>query len=98
MQIITLANGYTFHTEVAEIVTVDTVGFIKFEARETKRIGHVCNPQGVYEHGMCMPSMSLSMDLDTAVMQVAEQLDSLIRYYRESEAAYQRMMKKLGKA
>lgn len=98
MQIIPLTNGYTFHTEVTEIVTVDAVGFLKFETRETKRVGHVRNHQGVYEHGMCMPSMDLSMDEATAVAQVSERLDGLIRYYRESDEEYKRMMKKLGKA
>ena len=98
MTVIQLANGYTFHTEITEVVTVDTVGFLRFETRQTKRIGHVCNPQGVYEHGMCMPFMGLSMDEDEAAREVQERLTWLLGYYAESEAVYQKMMKKLGKA
>lgn len=79
MTIIPLAAGYEFHTEVREEMAVDTVGFLRFETKETKRTGRVFDADGTCMQ-FCKIDIVFSLDEAEATAQIQKRLDEYLAW------------------
>lgn len=96
MTTIKLPNGYTIATEIKDVVTHDRVGFLDLIKTEQKRVAQAWSANGVYEHGLAMPFMELSLDEETAVKQIADRIEWLVTHYQQSEERYKALMARMS--
>lgn len=96
MTTVKLANGYTITTEVKDITTHDRVGLLDLTTTKRKRVAQVWDADGVYEHGLALPLMDLSLDEDEAIQDLTQRIEWLVEHYRKSEEEYKAFVARMA--
>ena len=98
MTTITLASGHTIETSIEDVVIHDRVGFLDMTKTVQKRTARVWNAAGVYQHGLALPLVELSLDEAEAIQQIEDRIDEVERIYKRMDVEWQAQMKRLGKS